>query len=346
MRKIGKKALIPLFLLVIVLSALIIISLYKRNTGKLDTYISLRLHLNNIINPTSINDKSIKKIRGNLNTQSTKWSKKAIPFSSIKNFTIIENSEKIPVRIYTPKSGSNMPIIIYSHGGFWAAGNLDTEDNICRKLSLGTNAVLVSVDYRLAPENPFPSAVNDVYNVLQWTYKNAGTINGDGKHIALVGDSAGGNLSAAVSLMARDKSGPPVTCQVLIYPSTNIFKLNSESWSLFAKGVNISSKDMQKYISLYVPKKEDRKSPYASPLLAKNLKHLPDAFIITAEIDPLRDEGKAYAEKLKAAGIKVDFKQYNGVCHGFIQMDKITPKADKALNEITSYLKKEFHEYK
>ncbi|PJI10496.1 MULTISPECIES: alpha/beta hydrolase [Clostridium] len=345
MKKITKKVLIPLVLLVIVLSAFII-SLYKRNTTKLDTYISLCLHLNNIINPTSITNKSIKKIRGNLNTQSTKWSKKAIPFSDIKNFTIRENLEEIPVRIYTPKSGSNMPIIIYSHAGFWAAGNLDTEDNICRKLSLGTNAVLVSVDYRLAPENPFPSAVNDVYNVLQWTYKNASTINGDGKRIALVGDSAGGNLSAAVSLMARNKNGPPITCQVLIYPSTNIFKLNSKSWSLFAKGVNINSKDMQKYISLYIPKKEDRKNPYASPLLAKNFEQLPDAFIITAEIDPLSDEGKAYGEKLKAAGVKVDFKQYNGVCHGFIQMDKITPKADKALNEITLYLKKEFHEYK
>jgi acetyl esterase len=142
--------------------------------------------------------------------------------------------------------------------------------------------------------------------------------------------------------MARDKNGPQITCQVLIYPSTNISKLNSNSWSYFANDFNLSVRDMEKYISLYVPKKEDRKIPYASPLLAKDVKKLPDALVITAEIDPLRDEGEAYAKKLKETGIQVNVTRYKGVCHGFIEMDKITNKADEALNQISLYLQKEF----
>lgn len=343
MNKKTKRILTFSFIFLIVLLVFLITNLTKSNVNKLDTYISLRLHMSKILNSNSINNKSIKEIRKTLNIESTKWSKKAIPFSNIKNYTVIINSKKIPVRIYTPENGSNMPIVIFSHGGFWAAGNLDTEDNVCRKISINTNAIVISVNYHLAPENPFPDGVNDVYNILQWTYKNAKDINGDKKHIALVGDSSGGNLSAAVSLMSRDKNGPSITCQVLIYPSTNIFKLNSKSWSYFANDINISIKDMQKYISLYVPKREDRKSPYASPLLSKNLKKLPDTLIITAEVDPLRDEGKAFAKKLRNAGIKVDFYQYNGVCHGFITMDKITSKADKAINQVSLYLQKEFH---
>ena len=186
----------------------------------------------------------------------------------------------------------------------WIAGNLDTHDNVCRKLSLNTKAIVISVDYRLAPENPFPAGLNDVYNILEWTYKNAESINGDEKHIAIAGDSAGGNLSAAVSLMAKDKNGPHITCQVLIYPSTNIYELNTESWSYFSNDFNISKEEMEKYISLYVPRKEDRKNPYASPLLAKDFNELPDTLVITAEIDPLRDEGEAYGNKLKDTGIQ------------------------------------------
>lgn len=345
-KSINKVSIVVTIFILILTSFFIVKCLTKASINKLDPYISLRLYLDKILNPNSINNKSIKELRGSLNAKSTKWSKKPIPFSNIKNITIAVNSRKVPVRIYTPNNDTNIPIIIYSHSGFWFAGNLDTIDSVCRKLSQNTKAIVVSVDYRLAPENPFPDAVNDVYTVLQWTYKNAKSINGDEKHIALAGDSAGGNLSAAVSLMSRDKNGPPITCQVLIYPSTNILKLNSKSWSYFANDFNFSVKDMERYISLYVPKKEDRKKPYASPLLAKDFKGLPDALIITAEIDPLRDEGEAYAKKLKKAGIKVDFTQYNGVCHGFITMDKITNKADKCLTQVSLYLQKEFREHK
>ncbi|APM41277.1 esterase [Clostridium kluyveri] len=251
------------------------------------------------------------------------------------------SSIHIPVRIYTPQIASKLPIIIYSHGSSWIGGSLNTHDNICRKLSQNTNAIVISVDYWLAPENPFPAGLNDVYAVLQWTYKNAESINGNSAHIALVGDSSGANLSAATSLIERDKDGSHIACQVLVYPSTNIFELNSRSWSYFANDFNLSMTDMQKYISLYVPKKEDRINPYASPLLAKNFKGLPDTLIITAEFDPVRDEGEAYAKKLKEAGVKVVVTRYKGVTHGFLLMNQITSESDKALNEISSYLQKE-----
>lgn len=332
--------------MLIITGFFVIRNLTKTADGKLNMYIAVHQQLDKILNPKSIKDNQIKEIREYLNKQSTQWSGKPIPFSNIKNITIEINSEKIPVRIYTPEGGAKLPIVIYSHGGFWIGGNLDTHDSICRKLSQNTNAIIISADYHLAPENPFPAAVNDVYNILQWTSKNAGSINGDEKHIAVAGDSSGGNLSAAASLMSRDKNGPHIACQVLIYPSTNIYELNSKSWSYFANDFNLSKEDMEKYISLYVPKKEDRKNPYASPLLAKDFNNLPDALVITAEIDPLRDEGEAYANKLKEAGIQAEVTRYKGVTHGFITMNKITNKSDEALNQISLYLQKEFYKYK
>jgi len=317
-------------------------NLIETKNGKINTYIAVNLQLDKILNPRSTNEQSIEEIRVRLNNESTKSSKQPIPFSDIKNITVEVNSEKIPVRIYTPEDGDKFPIIIYSHGGSWISGNLDTHDNVCRKLSQNTKAIVISVDYRLAPENPFPAGLNDVYNVLQWTNKNAKSIDGDESHIAIAGDSAGGNLSAAVCLMAKDKNGPRIACQVLIYPSTNIYELNTKSWSDFSNDFNISKEEMEKYISLYVPQKEDRKNPYASPLLAKQFNQLTDTLVITAEIDPLRDEGEAYDNKLKETGIQTEVIRFNGVTHGFITMDKITDKADDALNQISLYLQKEF----
>lgn len=310
--------------------------------GSLNTYTALNLMLDRFFNPKSSKEQSLEEIRKNLNRDSSKLSNPPIPFSNIKNTTVQINSQKIPIRIYSPEDGTNFPIIIYSHGGFWIAGNLDTHDSVCRKLSKNTNAVVISVDYSLAPEKPFPAGLNDVYNVLQWTYINAENINGDKKHIAIAGDSSGGNLASAVSLISRNKNGPKITCQILIYPSTNIYKLNSESWSYFANDFNISTEEMEKYISIYIPEKEDRKTPYASPLLANEFNGLPDTLVITAEIDPLRDEGESYANKLSEAGIQTKIIRINGVPHGFITMDKATKKADEVLNQISSYLKLEF----
>lgn len=340
------KILSGIVVILIIAGFFVIKNLTKVGDARLDMYIAANLKLDKILNPKSIKGKQINEIREYLNAQSTSWSGKPIPFSNIKNTTIQINSEKIPVRIYTPESSTKLPIVIYSHGGFWIGGNLDTHDSICRKLSQNTKAIVISVDYRLAPENPFPAAVNDVYNILQWAFINAGSINGDEKHIAIAGDSSGGNLSAATSMMSRDKNGPHIACQVLIYPSTNIFELNSNSWSYFSNFFNISKGDMEQYTSIYVPRKEERKSPYASPLLANDFSKLPDTLVITAEIDPLRDEGEAYAKKLKEAGVQTNVTRYKGVIHGFITMNKLTNKSDEALNQISLYLQKEFQKYR
>ncbi|MBW6409600.1 alpha/beta hydrolase [Clostridium weizhouense] len=325
---------------------LVIRNLTETNNGKIDMYVALNLQIDKLINPKSIEEKSIEEIRSYLNMNSKKFSKKSIQFNVIEDKNIEVNSNKIPVRIYKPESDTKLPIIIYSHGGSWIAGNIDTHDNVCRKISQNTKAIVISVDYGLAPEHPFPKGVTDVYNTMEWVYKNAASINGDEKNIALVGDSAGGNITAVVSLMTRDRKIYNIACQVLIYPSTNIFELNTKSWSYFADKFSTSKQEMEKYISLYVPRKEERKKPYVSPLLDENSEGLPNTLVITAEIDPLRDEGEAYGNKLKEMGIDVEMIRFNGVTHGFITMDKITPKADEALKQVSLYLKKEFDKNK
>lgn len=345
-KKKGILVFVVIVLILIMGAFLIVKKLTTTSYGKVNMKVAVMLKAHKYFNSNSIKGKPINEIRGSLNKDSTIWSAKPIPFSNIKNVNIDISSTKIPVRIYTPEGDSKLPIIVYSHGGFWIGGNLDNCDNICRKLSQNTKAVVVSVGYRLAPENPFPAGVNDVYNVVQWVYKNAEDINGDAKHIAVAGDSAGGNIAAAVSQMVRDKNGPHITCQILVYPSTNLFELNSRSWSQLSNDFNISREDMEKYISLYIPKKEDRKDPYASPLLAKDFKGLPHTLIIIAEIDPLRDEGEAYAKKLKQAGDEVVVTMYKGSTHGFLAMDRISGEGNKALNQISLYLQKEFQKDK
>lgn len=313
------------------------------NYGKLDTIFGVMSKIEDYINPISVKGKSIYEIRAALHKSTTIWSSNPIPFSNIKNMDIYTASNKVPVRIYTPGNGNELPIIIYSHGGSWISGNIDDYDNVCRKLSKNSNAVVISVNYRLAPEHPYPAGLNDVYNVLQWVYRNASSINGDSSRICVAGDSAGANISAVVSQMARDKGGPHIISQVLIYPSTNIYQLNTKSWSDFGMQYNLKRENANKFISLYTPKLEERKSEYASPLLAKNFKNLPNTLIITAEFDPLRDEGEAYGYKLMKAGVNVISSRYSGVTHGFISMDRITSKADEALTEISTYIKNQFN---
>ena len=325
-----KKGIFWIFLVVVMVVTisgyLIIKNLTATSYGKLDKIFGVTTKIYKYFNPSSLKEKSIYEIRLALHKSTIIWSPKPIPFSNIKNMDIKTASNQVPVRIYTPDNGNNFPLIIYSHGGSFISGNIDEYDDVCRKLSKNSRAIVVSVNYRLAPENPFPAGLNDLYNVLQWVYKNAKSINGDSSRICVAGDSAGGNLSAVVSQMARDKAGPHITSLVLIYPSTNIYELNTKSWSYFGMDYDISRENTERFISLYTPRLEDRKSAYASPLLSENFKGLPDTLIITAEFDPLRDEGEAYGNKLKQAGVEVISTRYKGVTHGFISMGRITKK--------------------
>lgn len=334
---------LPIVILFIILcGSLTIKNITTTSYGKIDTVFGVISKIGEYFSPVSLKGKSVKQMRDAQHKATTEWKLKPISFPNIKNIDIKTASNTVPVRIYTPSTENNLPVIIYSHGGSWISGSVDDYDNVCRKLSKNSKAIVVSVDYRLAPENPFPAGLNDVFNTLLWVSKNSKNINGDSSRICLAGDSAGANLSAAASQMGRDKGGPHITSLVLIYPSTNIYKLDTKSWKYFGMNYNLTKENSNKFISLYTPSPQDRKNKYASPLLSDNFKGLPGTLIITAEFDPLRDEGEAYGDKLKSSGVNVLTTRYTGVTHGFITMDKITKKADQALNEISTYLIDQF----
>jgi acetyl esterase len=249
---------------------------------------------------------------------------------------------EIPIRVYWPEENGPLPALVFYHGGGWVIGNLDTNDSLCRMLSNRASAVVVSVDYRLAPEHPFPAAVDDCYAALEWVSRDAGKLNVDPSRIAVGGSSAGGNLTAAVSLMARDRAGPKLAYQVMFYPATNLFDLTTASHRDFADGYGLTREHVEFFRGSYLPELRDRKSPYASPLLAGSLKGLPPAVVITAGFDVLRDEGMAYAERLEAAGVPTVSLNYPSMIHGFVAMDRVFGEAEDAVGEVAKALSEAF----
>jgi len=243
---------------------------------------------------------------------------------------------EIPIRIYGAGEAGKRPAIVYFHGGGWVVGGIDTYDNVTRYLAAECSCAVVSVDYRLAPEYPFPSAVEDAYAALGWVSAHAEAIGVDPLRISVAGDSAGGNLAAVVSLLSRDRKGPPIVRQALIYPVTNLSSLDTASYNQFAEGFFLTREGMEWFRSHYLPKKEDWGDPYASPLLAQDHGNLPPALIITAQFDPLRDEGEAYAEKLRQAKVPVKLYRYDGMIHGFVSFPEIFRQARDALDRIAA----------
>ncbi len=266
----------------------------------------------------------------------------AEPVSSVEDTTIPGPGGEIPVRVYTPEGEGPFPILVYYHGGGWVIGDLDTLDPVLRPLTNQVGCVTVSVDYRLAPENVFPAAVDDAYVALKWVHRNVSSVNGDPDRIAVGGDSAGGNLSAVVSLIARDNGGPPIVHQLLIYPVTNLSSLETDSYRNFADGYLLTEEMMEWYIDLYVPKEANRKNPLASPLLAATLEGLPPAHVVTAEFDPLLDEGKAYADALREAGVTVKYSEYDSTIHGFFTLRGVIDRGNEGIAEAADALKAAF----
>ena len=234
----------------------------------------------------------------------------------------VRNGE-IPIRIYQATDAENLPVIMFFHGGGFVLSDINSHDMVCRRIARDNKAVVISVDYRLAPEYKFPIPLHDCYDATVWASQNAAIHKGDVSRLTVMGDSAGGNLSAAVCLMARDLGGPKIKYQVLIYPCTD-GSLSSDSINKYGEGYFLTKKMMVWFIEHYKSKEEDIYSPYMSPLLAKDLTNLPPAFVFTAEYDPLKDEGRQYAERLKAAGNRVIYKDYGGLIHGFINMPKMS----------------------
>lgn len=263
------------------------------------------------------------------------------PVAHVENRTIPGPAGEIPVRIYTPEGSGPFPVLVFFHGGGWVICTLDTHDGQCRSLTNGAGCVVVSVDYRLAPEHKFPAAPEDCYAATKWVAEHAAEINGDASRLAIGGDSAGGNLTAVVAQMARDRGGPRLVFQLMIYPATD-FTAQTASMRENSKGYELSEDDMNWFSGHYLNSKEDKFNPLASPARAKDLSNLPPALIITAEYDPLRDEGEEYGRLLQAAGVPTKISRYDGMIHGFFGMSAMFDKARVAVDEASQALRAAF----
>ncbi len=240
------------------------------------------------------------------------------------------------VRVYTPAGPCPKPALVYFHGGGWVLGAPETIDVPCRRLANASGCVVVSVDYRLAPEHHFPTPLDDCYTATRYVAEHAAELGVDSRRIAVGGDSAGGNLAAAVTLLARDRGGPALAFQLLIYPVTN-HAFDTPSYQAFGRDFGLSEAAMRWFWTQYLARPEDGDNPLASPLKA-DLRGLPPALVITAEFDPLRDEGEAYAARLRAAGVHVQARRYDGQLHGFFQMGGVMDKGNKAIDDSAAAL--------
>jgi acetyl esterase len=245
---------------------------------------------------------------------------------------------EIPVRVYRPESRQLLPVIVYFHGGGFVGGNIATHDGVCHGLSVGVPAVVVSVDYRLAPESPFPAAVDDCEAAVRWVSDHAEQFGAIASRLAVAGDSAGGNLAAVVARRARDSEGPSISFQLLIYPCTDV-TCSQPSQVENGEGYLLTGELMQWFYGHYLAGADPR-DPDLSPLLVEDLKGLPPALIITAEFDPLRDEGEAYATRLIEAGVSATSTRYDGMIHAFFGMSGTVDAADQAMSEAVLALRK------
>ncbi|PGY13207.1 esterase [Bacillus sp. AFS031507] len=261
------------------------------------------------------------------------------PLSKIENRLIpIGQDCEINARIYTPKGDGPFPIFVYYHGGGWVLGDLETSDATCRMLANRTGRIVVSVDYRLAPEYKFPVPVEDSYAALKWVSENASAFNGNVSNLVVGGDSAGGNLSTVVSLISKERNGPAIAAQVLIYPVTSL-SFDTKSYLEFQNGFGMDRDLMIWFGNHYTNNDEEKHDKYVAPLNAADLSELPPAFVLTAENDVLRDEGLAYAERLKKAGVMVDMICEQGLVHGYFTNMAIFPERIKeSISRIAEFL--------
>ncbi len=255
--------------------------------------------------------------------------------ASVENRTIPGPRGEIPVRIYTPEGEGRKGVLVFFHGSGFVIYNLDSHDAECRALAQRAGVIVVSVDYRLAPEHKFPAGPEDCYAATRWASDHAEELGGDPARIAVGGDSAGGCLAAVVCHMARDRGGPELRFQLLIYPVTDC-RAGHPSMQENAEGYLLTRAQMLWFIDHYLRSPEDANDPLCSPLLASSFDALPPALVVTAEFDPLRDEGEAYAEELRAAGVAVTLHRYDGMVHGFFQMSGLLDAARASMDEAAS----------
>jgi acetyl esterase len=259
------------------------------------------------------------------------------PVAAVADRRVPGPAGELPVRVYTPEGEPPFPIVVFFHGGGWVVGTLDTYDPLCRALAAATPAVVVSVDYRLAPEHRWPAAVEDAYAATEWASRNAAALGGVQHRLAVAGDSAGGNLAAVVALGARDRGGPAIGFQLLVYPVLDAAG-DTASWREYADGYHLTADGMRWYWDHYLGG-ADGAAPDASPLRAAFVGGLPPALVIGAEYDILRDEGEAYAARLAEAGVDASASRHAGVVHGFVRWRAVTGAAEDALQEAAAALR-------
>jgi len=238
----------------------------------------------------------------------------------------------IPVRVYRPNLVKPLPILVYFHGGGWVLGDIEGYDPVCRALAMASGCIVASVEYRLAPEHPYPAALEDCYNVTKYIAENAQEFDADAERLAVGGDSAGGNLAAAVTLLAQETGGPEIQFQLLIYPATD-YSADTGSMQEFADGHFLTHAAMRWFWQQYAGGAENGLKYWISPLKATSLSGLPPAFVITAECDVLRDQGEAYAQRLEDAGVPVRLKRYDGAIHGFFNMGGMLDTGKEAISD-------------
>ncbi len=264
--------------------------------------------------------------------QSVKISKRMIPGPA----------GEIPTHIYTPEGNEKLPILIFFHGGGYVLGKLQEFDPLCSYFAAGTPCVVVSVDYRLAPENKYPAAIEDAMAAIKWVNENAALIQGDPDRIVLAGDSAGGNLAAVTTIKIRDEKIAKLSGQILICPWMDESTHDRDSYRYFGKGLWLSEANVNWCRNHYLENQGQASDPKVSPLLTEDLSNLPPAFIMTAEFDVLRDEAKEYANVLGKAGIDVEYKEFKGMLHDFITVPGLFEKAKEAVEDVCQVLKKMF----
>ena len=249
---------------------------------------------------------------------------------------------ELGTRLYRPQDAEGtLPILIYFHGGGYVVGDRDTHDIPCCWLSLSAACLVVSVDYRLAPEHPFPAPVDDAWAVTRWVVDHATELDGDPARVAVGGDSAGGNLAAIVCHMAKRDRAPRLAYQLLVYPNTDLTG-SMPSHKAFGRGFRLTTELMEWFMNHYFSQGGDRGQLIASPIFADDFAHLPPAFILTAGYDPLKDEGSAYADKLREAGVETELVEYEGMIHGFITMGGLIDATTEALELCGAALRRAF----
>ena len=260
--------------------------------------------------------------------------------AGVEEYRIAGPAEPLRLRIYTPKADSPYPLVVFFHGSGFVLCSLDTHDGMCRNLCAGADCVVVSIDYRLAPEHKFPAGLDDCVAATRWAIEHAREFGADPARTVVAGDSAGGNLAAATALRLRDENGPALRSQLLIYPVTDYHTPGTPSYAENAEGYGLTRDTMKWFWGHYVTDAADAANPYASPLRAADLRGLPPALVQTAEYDPLRDEGELYAAQLRETGVPVVLSRWAGMNHGFLFWVGVVDRAAEAMAEAAAWLRR------